>query len=86
MSHPYGRMVGLLFLLFFLVADEYEQLLAGVHTELGIDVTYVVVERARGDAERFLNLCGGFAGNEQSQHVGLARGETELLGGQACGC
>ena len=37
-------MVGLLFLLFLLVTDEYEQFLAGVHAELGIDIAYVVVE------------------------------------------
>ena len=47
MSHPYVRMVGLLFLLFLLVVDENEQLLAGVHAKLGVDVAHVVVERRR---------------------------------------
>ena len=69
-------------LLFLLVVDENEQLLAGVNAELGVDVAHVVVERARGDAERVLNLRGGLAGDEQPQHVGLARGEAELLGGE----
>ena len=82
MSHPYERMVGLLFLLFLLVEDENEQLLAGVHAELGVDVAHVVVERAGGDAERVLNLRGGLAGDEQPQYVGLARGEAEAFGGK----
>ena len=34
-------------LLFRLVVDENEQLLAGVHAELGVDVAHVVVERRR---------------------------------------
>ena len=47
MSHPYERMVGLLFLLFLLVVDGNEQLLAGVYAKLGVDVAHVVVERRR---------------------------------------
>ena len=43
MSHPYERMVGLLFLLFLLVVDGNEQLLAGVYAKLGVDVAHVVV-------------------------------------------
>ena len=44
MSHPYGRMGGLLFLLFLLVVDGNEQLLAGVYAKLGVDVAHVIVE------------------------------------------
>ena len=77
-------MVGLLFSLFLQVTDAYEKLLAGVHAELGKDVAYVVVEGARGDAECFLNLRGRLAGDEQPQHVGLARGEAKAIGGKVC--
>ena len=52
MSHPYERMVGLLFLLFLLVVDENEQLLTRVHAKLGVDVVHVVVERAGGDTAK----------------------------------
>ena len=60
MSHPYGRMVGLLFLLFLLVVNENEQLLAGVYAKLGVDVAYVIVESLYLDevAKRSFELPG----------------------------
>ena len=67
--------------MFLLVVDGNEQLLAGVYAKLGVDVAHVVVEGARGDAQLVLDLRGGFTGDEQSQHVGLARGEPVALGG-----